>query len=47
MEISLLQCTTLKPVGTLKSLIEIFGPVGHAWPFVILAYRIFRDVTRK
>ena len=31
--------------GTLKKPIDIFDLVWHAWPFVLLAYRIFRDIS--
>ena len=30
--------------GTLKRPIDIFDLVWHAWPFALLAYRIFRDI---
>lgn len=30
--------------GTLKKPIDIFDLFWHAWPFVLLAYRIFRDI---
>ena len=30
--------------GTLKKPIDIFDLVWHAWPFVLLAYRILRDI---
>jgi hypothetical protein len=33
--------------GTLKRPIDIFDLVWHAWPFALLAYRIFRDITRR
>jgi hypothetical protein len=32
--------------GTLKRPIDIFDLVWHAWPFLLLAYRIFQDITR-
>ena len=30
--------------GTLKKPIDIFDLFWHAWPFVLLAYRVFRDI---
>jgi hypothetical protein len=30
--------------GTLKRPIDIFDLFWHAWPFVLLAYRISRDI---
>jgi hypothetical protein len=33
--------------GTLKRPIDIFDLVWHAWPFVLFAYRIFRDVAHR
>ena len=33
--------------GTLKRPIDIFDLAWHAWPFALLAYRIFRDVTHR
>lgn len=33
--------------GTLKKPIDIFDLFWHAWPFVLLAYRIFRDIRRQ
>jgi hypothetical protein len=33
--------------GTLKRPIDIFDLFWHAWPFVLLAYRIFRDMSNK
>jgi hypothetical protein len=33
--------------GTLKRPIDIFDLFWHAWPFVLLAYRIFRDIRHK
>ena len=33
--------------GTLKKPIDIFDLVWHAWPFLLLAYRLIRDVSRK
>jgi len=33
--------------GTLKRPIDVFDLFWHAWPFVLLAYRIFREISRK
>jgi hypothetical protein len=33
--------------GTLKKPIDIFDLFWHSWPFVLLAYRIFRDMSNK
>lgn len=33
--------------GTLKKPIDIFDLVWHAWPFLLLAYRIVRDMSSK
>ena len=33
--------------GTLKRPIDIFDLVWHAWPFVLLAYRISRDIRLR
>ncbi|RII28871.1 MAG: hypothetical protein CXR31_03080 [Geobacter sp.] len=33
--------------GTLKRPIDIFDLVWHAWPFVLLLYRIYRDMGRQ
>ena len=33
--------------GTLKKPIDIFDLFWHAWPFVLLAYRIFRDIGHQ
>jgi hypothetical protein len=33
--------------GTLKKPIDIFDLVWHAWPFLLLAYRIFRDIRQQ
>lgn len=30
--------------GTLKKPIDIFDLFWHAWPFALLAYRVFRDI---
>lgn len=32
--------------GTLKKPIDIFDLLWHAWPFVLLAYRAFRDLKQ-
>ena len=32
--------------GTLKKPIDIFDLVWHAWPFALLAYRIFQDIRQ-
>jgi len=32
--------------GTLKKPIDIFDLVWHAWPFLLLAYRILRDIRQ-
>jgi len=33
--------------GTLKKPIDIFDLAWHSWPFLLLAYRIFRDVAHR
>ena len=33
--------------GTLKKPIDIFDLVWHTWPFLLLAYRIFRDIRHQ
>jgi hypothetical protein len=33
--------------GTLKRPIDIFDLAWHSWPFLLLVYRVFRDVTSK
>ena len=33
--------------GTLKRPIDIFDLFWHAWPFVLLAYRIFRNIKHS
>ncbi|MEI6208963.1 MAG: hypothetical protein WCP20_19470 [Desulfuromonadales bacterium] len=33
--------------GTLKRPIDIFDLFWHSWPFVLLAYRIFRDMSHQ
>lgn len=33
--------------GTLKRPIDIFDLLWHAWPFALLAYRIFRGVAHR
>jgi hypothetical protein len=33
--------------GTLKKPIDIFDLVWHVWPFLLLTYRIFRDVSQN
>ncbi len=33
--------------GTLKKPIDVFDLFWHAWPFALLAYRIFRDIRRQ
>ena len=33
--------------GTLKRPIDIFDLVWHAWPFVLLAYRILLDLRHQ
>jgi len=33
--------------GTLKKPIDIFDLVWHAWPFALLVYRIFKDITHR
>lgn len=30
-------------VGTLKKPLDIFDLLWHAWPFLLLAYRLYRD----
>ncbi|HTG80884.1 MAG TPA: hypothetical protein VL949_03015 [Geobacteraceae bacterium] len=31
--------------GTLKRPIDIFDLVWHSWPFVLLAYKVVRDIV--
>jgi hypothetical protein len=33
--------------GTLKKPIDIFDLFWHAWPFVLLVFRIFRDLRHQ
>lgn len=33
--------------GTLKRSIDIFDLFWHSWPFVLLGYRIFRDIRHQ
>jgi hypothetical protein len=33
--------------GTLKKPIDIFDLFWHAWPFVLLAYRVLRDLRHQ
>ena len=33
--------------GTLKNPIDLFDLFWHAWPFVLLAYRVLRDLRRQ
>jgi len=33
--------------GTLKKPIDIFDLFWHAWPFVLLVYRVFRDLRHQ
>jgi hypothetical protein len=33
--------------GTLRKPIDIFDLAWHAWPFVVLAYRLARDVRHR
>ena len=33
--------------GTLKKPIDIFDLFWHAWPFVLLAYRVIRDLKHQ
>ncbi|MDD2899794.1 MAG: hypothetical protein PHI31_13910 [Desulfuromonadaceae bacterium] len=33
--------------GTLRKPIDIFDLVWHAWPFLLLAYRIFTDIAHR
>lgn len=33
--------------GALHKPIDIFDLFWHAWPFVLLIYRVFRDLTNK
>ena len=32
--------------GTLKRPIDIFDLVWHSWPFVLLAYKVVRDIVQ-
>lgn len=33
--------------GTLKKPIDIFDLFWHAWPFVLLVYRVIRDIRQQ
>ncbi len=33
--------------GNLNKSIDIFDLAWHAWPFLLLAYRIYRDLTHR
>jgi len=33
--------------GTLKRPVDIFDLVWHSWPFMLLAYRIYRDIRHQ
>jgi hypothetical protein len=33
--------------GTLKKPVDVLHLFWHAWPFVLLAYRVFRDIGRE
>ena len=33
--------------GTLKRPIDIFDLFWHAWPFLLLAYRLFMDIRQR
>lgn len=33
--------------GTLTRPIDIFDLAWHAWPFLLLAYRVIRDITSR
>lgn len=33
--------------GSLKKPLDVFDLVWHAWPFLLLAYRISRDIRQK
>jgi hypothetical protein len=33
--------------GTLKRPIDIFDLIWHTWPFMLLGYRLFRDIPRN
>lgn len=33
--------------GTLAKPIDVFDLLWHAWPFALLAYRIFRDLRHQ
>jgi len=33
--------------GTLKKPIDIFDLFWHAWPFVLMMYRVFRDIRHQ
>ena len=39
--------TRMLLAGTLKKPIDIFDLFWHAWPFLLLAYRIARDMRLK
>jgi hypothetical protein len=39
--------TRMLLAGTLKKPIDIFDLFWHSWPFVLLAYRIMRDIRHQ
>lgn len=39
--------TRMLTAGILNKPIDIFDLCWHAWPFLLVAYRIFRDLTHK
>lgn len=38
---------TMLAAGTLKKPIDVFDLFWHAWPFVLLVYRVFRDIRHQ
>jgi len=38
---------TMLMTGTLKRPIDIFDLFWHSWPFVLLVYRLFKDISHK
>lgn len=38
---------TMLAAGTLQKPIDIFDLVWHAWPFLLLSYRIYRDILNR
>jgi hypothetical protein len=43
----IMEKTRMLFTGTLKRPIDIFDLVWHSWPFLLLAYRVVRDMRNK